>query len=62
MSAGKLRITIVAEWKVENLDDYDAETMGEAAENTTMWLKNGDHDLIDYVSDDATFVVEVVKE
>jgi len=63
MSVGKLKITIVSEIDVDALEQYEAETLEQAAENATKYIKEGYNSIIDYIDfDAATFNIEVVKE
>lgn len=60
---GKLRLTVVMEWKVEDLEMYNAKNMKEAAKLTTRQLKDGDCGFEDAMTwgDITSFKVEVVK-
>jgi len=63
MSVGKLKITIVSEIDVDALEQYEAETLEQAAENATKYIKEGYNSIIDYIDfDAATFNIEAVKE
>lgn len=62
MSVGKLKVTITSVFDVEDLEDYEAETLEEAAKNTQRWIDNFEHEKQDYVDEDSVVVVEVYKE
>jgi hypothetical protein len=63
MSVGKLKITIVSEIDVDDLEQYEAETLEQAAENATKYIKEGYNSIVDYIDfDAANFNIEAVKE
>jgi len=61
---GKLRLTVVTEWEVEDLEHYEAKTMQEAADLTRKQLDQGDVGFDEAVNwgDITSFKVEVVKK
>lgn len=62
MSVGKLRVTIVTEFEVDDLEDYDAKSMEQAAENAARWIDEGYNSVFDYVDVETSKVtIEVAK-
>lgn len=55
----KLRTTIVVEWKVRSLDDYDTESIEEAAALTQKQLDDGDIGAEDVISWGEVIAVKV---
>jgi hypothetical protein len=60
---GKLRLTVVSEWVVDNLKHYNAENLQQAADVTNRQLNEGDASFEDAMGWEAitSFKVEVVK-
>jgi hypothetical protein len=60
---GKLRLTVMMEWKVEDLKQYNAKTMKQAAALTKKQLEDGDASFEDAMTwgDIKSFKVEAVK-
>ena len=61
MSAGKLKVVITTIVDVDDLDQYDAETIEEAAENAQKYIDAGDNSPYDYVDGYSSCVVSVYE-
>ncbi len=59
--AGKLKVVITTIVDVDDLDEYEAETIEEAAENAQKYLDNGDNSPYDYVDGYESCVVSVYR-
>jgi hypothetical protein len=63
MNVGKLRVTIVTEFDVDDLEDYEAESIEQAAQNAAKWIEEGHNSVFDYVDNETSVIkIEVVKE
>lgn len=61
MNAGKLKVVITTIVDVDDLAQYEAETIEEAAKNAQKYLDNGDNSPYDYVDGYKSCVVSVYK-
>lgn len=57
----KIVMTLCVEWDVNNLEEYEASTIEEAAKNQKEWLEEGSVWLGDFVEDMKIISVEGVK-
>ena len=62
MSVGKLRVTIVSEIDVDDLTQYEAETLEQAAENAQTYIREGFNSAIDYIDfDNMQVFIDPIK-
>ena len=57
----KMVMTLRVEWDVDDLADYDAETLQEAVKNQRSWIEDGTCDIRDFVDDMEVISIEGVE-
>lgn len=57
----KIVMTLHVEWEVDNLEEYQATTIEEAAENQKEWLEEGSSWLGDFIDSMEIISIEGVK-
>lgn len=57
----KMILTVKVEWDVDDLSDYEAETLEEAVKNQRQWIEDGTADIYDMLDGCEIVSLEGVK-